>query len=67
MTRYYVCGDGWTIHNAEAAAQCVEIKDAPRFQYRGAMIDVARNFQSKQTVLKKSVGKPMLFFDAKNL
>ena len=38
--------------DAEAAVQCVEIKDAPRFQYRGAMIDVARNFQSKQTVLR---------------
>lgn len=30
----------------------LEIKDAPRFSYRGAMIDVARNFQSKETVLK---------------
>ena len=38
--------------DADAAVQCVEIKDAPRFQYRGAMIDVARNFQSKQTVLR---------------
>ncbi|MDP5215078.1 carbohydate-binding domain-containing protein [Pseudoalteromonas tunicata] len=28
------------------------IKDAPRFEYRGMMLDVARNFQSKETVLK---------------
>lgn len=26
--------------------------DAPRFEYRGMMLDVARNFQSKETVLK---------------
>ncbi|SMO31968.1 hexosaminidase [Saccharicrinis carchari] len=28
------------------------IKDAPRFPYRGAMMDVARNFLPKETVLK---------------
>ena len=26
--------------------------DAPRFEYRGMMLDVARNFQSKETLLK---------------
>ncbi|RWY55615.1 family 20 glycosylhydrolase [Mucilaginibacter gilvus] len=31
---------------------CVEVKDAPRFPYRAVMLDVARNFQSKQQVLK---------------
>ena len=30
----------------------VWIEDAPRFRYRGLHLDVARNFQSKQTVLK---------------
>lgn len=30
----------------------VRIKDAPRFPYRGAMMDVARNFQPKEEVLK---------------
>jgi len=30
----------------------VLITDAPRFSYRGLHLDVARNFQSKQTVLK---------------
>jgi hexosaminidase len=30
----------------------VEVKDAPRFGYRGFMMDVARNFQPKSEVLK---------------
>ncbi|GLS91875.1 beta-N-acetylhexosaminidase [Psychromonas marina] len=29
----------------------VEIKDAPRFEYRGVMVDVARNFRTKETML----------------
>ncbi len=29
----------------------VSIKDAPRFAYRGVMVDVARNFHSKQAIL----------------
>ncbi|MDB5148733.1 MAG: beta-N-acetylhexosaminidase [Mucilaginibacter sp.] len=31
---------------------CVEVADAPRFAHRAVMLDVARNFQSKQQVLK---------------
>jgi hexosaminidase len=31
---------------------CVEIKDAPRFPFRGVVLDVARNFESKKNVLK---------------
>jgi len=30
----------------------VEVKDAPRFGYRGFMMDVARNFQPKSEILK---------------
>ncbi|NWA62469.1 carbohydate-binding domain-containing protein [Pantoea sp. B9002] len=30
----------------------LEAKDAPRFAYRGAFLDVARNFHSKQAVLR---------------
>ena len=30
----------------------IEIKDAPRFGYRGLLIDVARNFQTKPELLK---------------
>ncbi|MFA0697907.1 family 20 glycosylhydrolase, partial [Vibrio sp. 10N.222.49.C9] len=29
----------------------VEIKDAPRFDYRGVMVDVARNFHTKEAIL----------------
>ena len=30
----------------------VSIKDSPRFSYRGLMVDVARNFQPKQEIMK---------------
>ena len=30
----------------------VQITDAPRFEYRGMFLDVARNFQSKESVMK---------------
>jgi hexosaminidase len=31
---------------------CVEVKDEPRFPYRALLLDVARNFQTKQEVFK---------------
>jgi hexosaminidase len=36
----------------ELAIDAVEIEDAPRFGYRGLMLDVGRNFHSKETVKK---------------
>ncbi len=30
----------------------LEARDAPRFQYRGLFIDVARNFHSKAAILR---------------
>ncbi|MGH8253276.1 MAG: family 20 glycosylhydrolase, partial [Steroidobacteraceae bacterium] len=36
---------------APVTLRAIDINDAPRFAYRGLMIDVARNFQSKATVI----------------
>lgn len=36
--------------NADSLPQ-LSIKDAPRFDYRGVMVDVARNFHSKDAIL----------------
>jgi hexosaminidase len=33
-------------------AECAEITDAPRFGYRGFLLDVSRNFQQKKDVLR---------------
>ncbi|CAM4355432.1 hexosaminidase [Pedobacter westerhofensis] len=32
--------------------KCVEVQDRPAFAFRGVMLDVARNFQPKQEILK---------------
>lgn len=37
---------------AEIQVDAVKISDAPRFRYRGVHLDVARNFQRKETVEK---------------
>ncbi|ATP55202.1 beta-N-acetylhexosaminidase [Pedobacter ginsengisoli] len=42
----------WGVIQKEIAIPAVEIEDAPRFGFRGFMMDVARNFQSKKEVLK---------------
>ena len=39
-------------HSAAITLPALEINDAPRFHYRGLMLDVSRNFQSKAEVLK---------------
>jgi hexosaminidase len=36
---------------AELSLPTLRVVDAPRFAYRGLMLDVARNFQTKETVL----------------
>ncbi|HZX57566.1 MAG TPA: family 20 glycosylhydrolase, partial [Mucilaginibacter sp.] len=36
----------------EIKIPCVEIKDEPRFAYRGFMLDVGRNFHSKEEVFR---------------
>jgi hexosaminidase len=42
----------WMKAQASIPVPCVTVKDEPRFPYRAVMLDVARNFQSKQQVLK---------------
>jgi hexosaminidase len=42
----------WGAIQKEIAVPAVEIEDAPRFGFRGFMMDVGRNFQSKKEVLK---------------
>ena len=36
----------------EDALDCAEIKDAPRYQWRGFMLDSARQFQNKDFIIK---------------
>ncbi|WP_187261241.1 family 20 glycosylhydrolase [Pontibacter beigongshangensis] len=44
--------DSWRVVKPPLRIQAAEITDAPRFGYRSFMLDVARNFQTKQEVLK---------------
>ncbi|EEI91350.1 glycosyl hydrolase family 20, catalytic domain protein [Sphingobacterium spiritivorum ATCC 33300] len=39
-------------NNADITLAHLQVKDKPRFKYRGFMMDVSRNFQDKQMVLK---------------
>ena len=39
--------------DGDGAAECVTIEDAPRFGYRGVMLDVSRHFRSKEFVMKQ--------------
>jgi hexosaminidase len=42
----------WKSKQNSIVLQAVEVKDQPRFGYRSFMLDVARNFQSKEQILK---------------
>lgn len=44
--------NSWGTVQKEIAVPAVEVEDAPRFGFRGFMMEVARNFQSKKEVLK---------------
>lgn len=42
----------WRSKQNSIQLQAVEVKDKPRFGYRSFMLDIARNFQSKEEILK---------------
>ncbi|POY37843.1 beta-N-acetylhexosaminidase [Solitalea longa] len=44
--------DYWSHPSTEIIIKGVDVSDEPRFGFRGFMMDVARNFQQKQEVLK---------------
>lgn len=44
--------DSWSAKRAGLRVPCVTIHDAPRFPVRAFMLDVSRNFESKQEILK---------------
>lgn len=44
--------DSWAKKHATLTLPAVEVVDQPRFPYRAFMLDVARNFESKENVLR---------------
>jgi len=42
----------WTGKSSAYTIPCVSVEDAPRFPVRAFMLDVARNFQSKEQIMK---------------
>ena len=42
----------WSTKHSSLSVPCVNIKDEPRFPVRALMLDVSRNFQSKQEIIK---------------
>ncbi|WP_238381873.1 family 20 glycosylhydrolase [Mucilaginibacter pedocola] len=42
----------WAKPQSSITVPCLEVADEPRFPYRAVMLDVARNFQTKEQVLK---------------
>lgn len=47
-----ISAEPWAKAQASIPVPCLDVTDEPRFPYRAVMLDVARNFQSKQQVLK---------------
>lgn len=44
--------ESWKKKSTSISISNCYVKDEPRFEYRGFMFDVARNFQTKQTIFK---------------
>lgn len=45
-------GTAWKEKQSSYSIRGVKVKDAPRFGHRAVMLDVARNFQSKEQIMK---------------
>jgi hexosaminidase len=44
--------ESWKTKQTQLSLPCIEINDAPRFGHRAFMMDIARNFLPKSTILK---------------
>ncbi|MGV8945720.1 MAG: family 20 glycosylhydrolase [Lutibacter sp.] len=44
--------DSWKTKSASISIENCDVKDEPRFEFRSLMLDVARNFQTKETIFK---------------
>jgi hexosaminidase len=44
--------EAWRAPQPELAVPCAQVRDAPRFGYRGLHVDVARNFQPKAQLFR---------------
>lgn len=47
-----VAAEAWKSPVAALSLPCMEVRDHPRFAYRGLHVDVARNFQQKEEILR---------------
>ncbi|RUS85813.1 hypothetical protein EGW08_006442 [Elysia chlorotica] len=49
---FYAVQSLFALRDEEGELPSITIRDAPRFRYRGLMLDIARNFQSKGTIIR---------------
>jgi len=50
--RHLIANSNYSNPSNELSIRYAEIEDEPRFRYRGLMVDVSRNFHSKQAIFK---------------
>lgn len=51
--RQLISSGAWQFPGEKVSVACMTIKDRPRFEWRGVMLDVARHFQPKEYILKQ--------------
>jgi len=44
--------DAWRVHRDELEMECVKINDSPSFEYRGIMLDIARNYHHPEAIMR---------------